>query len=214
MTPLERLLRRSVKMSSIDEAKLTQRKVMLEDCLSLVTEIEKETRSRLDKHDIVTAIGASIILVSLVSDCIRDTAGVTAAATNPLMKIGLEEVYDKARDQKWTGNKYEKLIELINKNTSYLEKINDAYNGKDKNLIAMFISVQKNIATTAVGLAGFSEDAADAKVALRRSLASLKTQIEKLQKQLSTTNFYLQTGQGPETNAPRMTPIQTPVGLM
>lgn len=214
MSPLERLLRRSVKMSSIDEAKLTKRKIMLEDCLSLIVEIEKETRSRLNKHDIITAVGASIIVISLVSDCIRDTVGEKISDKNPLMKIGLEQVYDKARDEKWKGNKYEKVIEQINSNVGYLEKINDAYDGKDKNMVAMFIAVQKNMATTAVGLAGFSEDAADSKVTLRQSLASVKKQIEKLQQQLSTTNHYLQTGEGPQKNPQRMTPIQTPIGLM
>lgn len=209
MDQLELMLRKSVKLSCVDEEKLLRRKVALDDSLELLTTLRNDMRSRYKRQDVIDAIGVTVIVTSMVSDIIRDTAGEVVSKENFLMKVGLEEVYDKARDKKWVGNKYEKTIDSILKNSGYLEKLIDEIGGAtpDGKMIKMLVTVHKNIAANAVGLVGHMEDAGEAKRALARSLDSLERDIAKAKNASDRLKFYLETGEGSSTRGERMSRI-------
>lgn len=209
MDQLEVVLRKSVKLSCIDEEKLLRRKVALDDSLELLTTLRNDMRSRYKSQDVIDAIGVAVIATSMVSDIIRDTAGEVVSKESYLMKFGLEKVYDKVRDKKWAGNKYAKTIDAIQENSGYLEELIDKLGGATPagEMIKMLVTVHKNIAANAVGLVGHMEDAGEAKRALARSLNALERDIAKAKEASDRLKYYLETGEGSSTRGERMSRI-------
>lgn len=217
MDRLEGLLRKSVKLSCIDEGKLLRRKAALDDSLELLTTLRSEIRAQHRQQDVTDAIGVTVILASMVSDIIRDTAGQVAAKQNFLLKLGLEHAYDKARSRKWAGNKYAKTIESIKSNSSHLEKLIDGIGGGNAPMLKMLVVVHKNMAANMVGLVGYMEGSAEARQALARSLSMLEQDIRKATEASEKLEFYLQTGEGQapgeRMSRPPATPKPTPATI-
>ena len=206
MEGLEGLLRKSVKLSCIDEEKLLRRKAGFDDALELLTTLRNDVRSRSQSQDLVNAVGVVVIVTSMVSDILRDTAGQVASKPrqNFLLKLGLEKIYDKARSSKWKGNKYEKTIDAIRKNSSYLENLVDGVGGSNAPLLKMLVVVHRNMAANMVGLVGHMEDSAEIKQMLARSLAALEKDIRKAAQASEQLKFYLETGEGAASPGDRM----------
>ncbi|MBK6740576.1 MAG: hypothetical protein IPG64_23460 [Haliea sp.] len=94
----------------------------MDDSLSLITQLRDDLRSDYKHQGLIDAIGATVITISLVSDILRNTVGEITSGQNALMKFGLENVYDKARDKKWSGNRYETTINSIKETLAILRR--------------------------------------------------------------------------------------------
>lgn len=206
---IESLLFKHVKLSSIDEGKLLRKRASLADSLELTKSISRELETQSARARIEDTIGVCMILTTFVTDIVRDTVGVQLAKTNPLMKLGLEKIYDKARERKWKHSRYEKDIAEVEKNIGYLEKLA----ALDKTgMLAMTVTIHKHMLSNMIGLKGYTEDSAAARMAVAKAIASLRKNIDALEKENARIQFYLDTGDG---GAPqqRMTPMQAPVAL-
>lgn len=190
---VETLLVKHVKLSSIDEAKLTGRRASLDDSLALLRSLSKEFESQSSTASFLDFVGVLTILTCLVSDIVRDSLGVSLSKTNKLMGVGLEKVYDKARDYRWKGNRYEKLIESIEKNGGYLE---DLAKLDKSGMIHMVLSIHKHMLMNIVGLNGFTEDSKEARMALGQAARSLQKNIVALEREQQQVQFYLDSGEG------------------
>lgn len=207
MSYIEKLLVKHVKLSSIDEAKLLRKRVSLRDSLEVTQGIAKELQTVASRSKVVETVGVMVILTSLVSDIIRDAIGGMVSQRNPLMKLGLEKIYDKARDKKWKGNKYEKEIEAIKTNGGYLE---DLAKLDKSGMWKMTINIHKTMVMNVVGLIGYVEEAKDGQRMLVKAITALQNNIEALEKERQRVDFYLETGDG---GGPlqRFTPMAAPV---
>jgi hypothetical protein len=200
---VETLLVKHVKLSSIDEGKLRQRRVSLDDSLALLQSLSTEFESQSSQAKFLECVGVLTILTSLVSDIVRDTLGASLSKTNPLMKLGLDEIYDKARDDKWGGNRYEELIKSIDKNGGYLEALAKL----DKSgATQMVVTVHKHMLMNIVALKGFTEDSQASRMVLANALRALQKNIKVLEAQRRQVQFYLDTGTG-AAPAQNFTPI-------
>ena len=71
---VETLLVKHVKLSSIDEAKLTQGQVSLDDSLSLLQSLSKEFDNESANAKFAECVGVMAILTTVVSDIVRDNS--------------------------------------------------------------------------------------------------------------------------------------------
>ncbi|WP_295999464.1 hypothetical protein [Rugamonas sp.] len=206
---VDNLLIKHVKLSSIDEAKLTARLASLDDSMKLLTSLSREFDSQSSSAKFYESVGVVAILTSLVSDILRDTLGASLSKSNMLMKLGLEKIYDQARDAKWQDNRYKSVIDSIKKNGGYLETLAKF----DKTgMTQMAITVHKNMLQNAVGLVGFMEDSKESRMALGNAIRSLQKNIETLESQRQGVQFYLDTGAGAPPQQ-RFTPQAIPAKL-
>lgn len=203
---VETLLVKHVKLSSIDEAKLTQRQVSLDDSLSLLQSLAKEFDNASANAKFAECVGVMAILTTVVSDIVRDTVGAALSKTNKLMDLGLKKGYDKARAYKWKDNRYEDLIKSIEKNGGYLEELAKL----DKSgMTQTVVTIHKHMLMNFIGLKGFTEDSKEARMELSNAIRSLQKNIKALKEQRQQVQFYLDTGTGA---APQQmsTPQQSP----
>lgn len=203
---VETLLVKHVKLSSIDEAMLARRKVSLDDSLSLLQSLFKEFDNDAANAKFAECVGVMAILITVVSDIVRDTVGAALSKTNKLMDLGLKKGYDKARAFKWKDNRYEDLIKSIENNGGYLEQLAKL----DKSgMTQMVVVVHKHMLMNFIGLKGFTEDSREARMALSNAIRSLEKNVKALKEQRQQVQFYLDTGTGA---APQQmfTPQQSP----
>lgn len=193
MSWVQSILTKHLKLSSIDEEKLLRRRTSLRDSLELTRGVARELESQLGTTKVVEAAGVVVILTALVSDILLDTVGETVGHELPVAKQIFDYVYDKAKEEQWKGNRYEKEIELIKKNAGHLEKVAKL---DSTGMWGMVITVHKNMAANAVGLLGHLEDSKDARLMLVKAIKSLQANILKLEEEQKNVDFYLRTGEG------------------
>lgn len=204
---VESLLVKHVKLSSIGETKLLNKRISLDDSLELMKSLSKELEGQSSSVRFYEGVGVVVIMTSLVSDIVRDSLGASLSKSNALMKFGLNEIYDKARAKKWQGNRYEKEIEAIKRNGGYLEKLAKL----DKTgMVGMTVTIHKNMLANMTGLLGYVEDSKEAQRALINSIKSLHKNIDALEKARRNVQFYLDTGDGGASQQ-RFTPAQQAV---
>jgi hypothetical protein len=193
MSWVQSILTKHLKLSSIDEEKLLRRRTSLRDSLELTRGVARELESQLGTIKVVEVAGAVVILTALVSDILLDTMGETVGKELPVAKQMFDYVYDKAKEEQWKGNRYEKEIELIKKNAGHLEKVAKL---DPTGMWGMVITVHKNMAANAVGLVGHLEDSKESRRMLVRAIKSLQANIQALEEQQKNVEFYLRTGEG------------------
>lgn len=202
---VETLLVKHVKLSSINEAKLMGRRASLDDSLTLAQILSKEFDSQSSSAKFLECVGVLAILTTLVSDIIRDSVGASLSKTNKPMEMGLEKIYDKGREYKWKGNRYEELIESIEKNGGYLE---DLAKIDKSGMTQMVVTIHKHMLMNILGLKGFTEDSKESRMVLCNAIRSLQKDIKALEQQRQQVQFYLDTGAGPAPEQ-RFTPQQS-----
>lgn len=204
------LMLKHVKLSCIDEEKLLRKKASLRDSLELTRSVAKDVEGQLSTMKVVEVAGALLMLTSLVSDIIRDTAGETAGKRNPVLKDFLTEIYDKRTKEKWQGNRYEAQIESIRKNAAYLEQLAKR---DPTGIWKMTITVHKNMLINAAGLLGHLEDSKETRLMLVEAIGKLLRNIRTLEEERERIDFYLKTGEGsaaPQRFTPAAAPVKAP----
>lgn len=208
MNAVENLLHKTVKLRSVDEDALTRKRVQLKDARDLLDQVSKEIESTGKQQDLITQVQVVLILTTMVTDIIRDTLGVALSETHPLMKMGLEKLYDKARDEKWEGNRNKEAIETMQNSVGYLEKLIELIpNQQLRDGLGMVIQVQKTMAANMMGMIGALDDGRETQRQLKEHLRFMRNNLKEIDSKLQNTNFYLETGEGPSPT-PMFTPIR------
>lgn len=174
---LENGLRRPAIRCGLQDKTLQGKKLVLEDAIAFLNQVEREVASTSTTVDILSVAGIVAWSAVITTDIIRNAVKVTPTGNAKILTSVLDEVHKQASKRKFDGNRYGKEIKKVDE---LVKALRHRVPKHSHGLVDVFGELAKN----SIAMMGFAADAKDTKASVEQSRKNALNQLNKLKESL------------------------------